>query len=170
MVYIRRKMKTTRRVKRTKRKNTRKQKRNRAFRKSRRVYRGGTRKRSRGAMEDNWQTDTRTEKEKSEQNAIENKKDKKNQLKRVANMSSGLYLEPGSEGVAVDQEEQLETAEKQQGLMDDIDAETKGEKQPGQKRRRLEKGPIWIDSDDEEEEEEERISFGGKKKRTIKKK
>jgi hypothetical protein len=118
-------------------------------------------------MEDKWE-DTRTEKEKSEEDADRRKKVYKSNLKRVANMSSGLYLEPGSEGVAVDQEEQLETAEKQQGLMDDIDAERLGEKQPGQKRRRLEKGPIWIDSDDEEEEEE-RISFGGKKKRSVKK-
>jgi hypothetical protein len=144
MVYIRRKMKTTRRVKRTKRKNTRKQKRNRAFRKSRRVYRGGTRKRSRGAMEDNWQTDTRTEKEKSEQNAIENKKDKKNQLKRVANIKKNMYLEPLGEGVAVDQTKKLKITEDQLRLMDDIDAETDGEEQP------LENGPIM---------------FGGKKKR-----
>lgn len=77
-----------------------------------------------------------------------------------------MYLEPGSEGDDVNQEEQLETADRQTGLMDDIDAERLGEKQPGQKRRRLEKGPIWIDSDDEEEE---RISFGGKKKRSVKK-
>ena len=166
MGYIRRKIKTRRRVKRTKT-NTRKRKQNRTFRKSRRVNRGGADKRSRRTMEDKWE-DTRTEKEKSEEDADRRKKVYKSNLKRVANMSSGLYLEPGSEGVAVDQEEQLETAEKQQGLMDDIDAERLGEKQPGQKRRRLEKGPIWIDSDDEEEEEE-RISFGGKKKRSVKK-
>ena len=146
MGYIRRKMKTSRRVKRTKTKNTRKQKRkqSRAFRKSRRVNRGGTRKRSRGAMEDNWQTDTRTEKEKSEQNAIENKKDKKNELKRVANIKKNMYLEPLGEGVAVDQTEQLDRTEKQQGLMDDIDAETEGEEEA------LKGGPL---------------SFGGKKKR-----
>jgi len=161
MGYIRRKIKTRRRVKRTKTKNTRKQKRNCAFRKSRRVNRGGTdpetRKRSRGTMEDNWQTDTRTEKEKSEQDAIENKKDKKNELKRVANIRRNMYLEPGSEGVAVNQTEQLETTDRQTGLMDDIDAETDAEteteEQPG-KRRRLKGGPI---------------SFGGKKKRSIKK-
>jgi hypothetical protein len=170
MVYIHRKMKTSRRVKRTKTKNTRKRKRNRTFRKSRRVNRGGTGKdaRKEDAIEDKWQEDTRTEKEKSEQDAIANKKDKKNELKRVANISSGLYLEPSGEGVAVDQEELLETAEKQQLLMDELDAERLGEKQPGQKRRRLEKGPIWIDSDDEEEEK--RNSFGGKKKRSVKKK
>jgi hypothetical protein len=151
MGYIRRKMKISRRVKRTKTKNTRKrkQKRNRAFRKSRRVYRGGTRKRSRGAMEDNWQEDTRTKKEKSEQNAIENKKDKKNELKRVANIKKNMYLEPLGKGVAVDQTEQLDLTEKQQGLMDDIDAESEGEEED------LKGGPI---------------SFGGKKKRAIKKK
>lgn len=151
MGYIRRKMKTSRRVKRTKTKNTRKQKRKqtRAFRKSRRhVNRGGagTRKRSRGAMEDNWQTDTRTEKEKSEQNSIENKKDKKNELKRVANIKKNMYLEPlgeGSKDVRVDQTEQLDRTEKQQGLMDDIDAESEGEEQ------HLKGGPL---------------SFGGKKK------
>ena len=158
MGYIRRKIKTRRRVKRVKT-NTRKRKqrllRNRAFRKSRRVNRGGTdtRKRSRGTMEDNWQEDTRTEKEKSEQDAIENKKDKKNQLKRVANIRRNLYLEPGSEGVAVNQIEQLETTDRQTGLMDDIDAETDAEtdteEQP-EKRRHLKGGPI---------------SFGGKKKR-----
>jgi hypothetical protein len=156
MGYIRRKIKTRRRVKRTKT-NTRKRKQNRTFRKSRRVNRGGADKRSRRTMEDNWQTDTRTEKEKSEQDAIENKKDKKNQLKRVANIRRNLYLEPGSEGVAVNQIEQLETTDRQTGLMDDIDAETDAEtdteEQPG-KRRRLKGGPI---------------SFGGKKKRSIKK-
>jgi len=151
MGYIRRKIKTRRRVK----TNTRKRKQNRTFRKSRRVNRGGNRtgKRSR---EDKWE-DTRTEKEKSEQDAIENKKDKKNQLKRVANIRRNLYLEPGSEGVAVDQTEQLETTDRQTGLMDDIDAETDAEtdteEQPG-KRRRLKGGPL---------------SFGGKKKRSIKK-
>ena len=148
MAYIRRKMKTSRRVKHTKTKNTRKrkQKRNRSFRKSRRVNRGGagTRKRSRGAMEDNWQTDTRTEKEKSEQNSIENKKDKKNELKRVANIKRNMYLEPLGEGLAVDQTEQLDRTEKQQGLMDDIDAESEGEEED------LKGGPL---------------SFGGKKKR-----
>lgn len=159
MGYIRRKMKTSRRVKRTKPKNTRK--RNRAFRKSRRINRGGTnpdtRKRSRGTMEDNWQQDTRTEKDKSEQNAIEETKDKEIAIKRVANIKRNMYLEPGSEGVAVNQTEQLETTDRQTGLMDDIDAETDAEteteEQPG-KRRRLKGGPI---------------SFGGKKKRSIKK-
>ena len=147
MAYIRRKMKTSRRVKRTKMKNTRKQ--NRAFRKSRRhVNRGGTRKRSRGAMEDNWQTDTRTEKEKSEQDAIDNKKDKKNQLKRIANIKRNMYLAPLGEGLGVDQTEQLDRTEKQQGLMDDIDAESEGEEEA------LKGGPL---------------SFGGKKKRAIKK-
>jgi hypothetical protein len=151
MGYIRRKMKTSRRVKRTKTKNMRKRKQSRAFRKSRRVNRGGagTRKRSRGAMEDNWQEDTRTKKEKSEQNAIENKKDKKNELKRVANIKKNMYLEPLGEGVAVDQTEQLDRTEKQQGLMDDIDAESEGEEED------LKGGPI---------------SFGGKKKRATKKK
>jgi len=149
MAYIRRKMKTSRRVKRTKTKNIRKRKQTRAFRKSRRVNRGGTRKRSRGAMEDNWQEDTRTEKEKSEQNAIENKKDKKNELKRVANIKRNMYLAPLGEGLAVDQTEQLDRTEKQQGLMDDIDAESEGEEEA------LKGGPL---------------SFGGKKKRAIKKK
>jgi len=155
MAYIRRKIKiSSRRVKRTKTKNTRKrkQKRNRAFRKSRRVNRGGngTRKRSRGTMEDNWQTDTRTEKEKSEQNAIENKKDKKNELKRVANIKRNMYLAPLGEGVRVDQTKKLKLTEKQQGLMDDIDAETEGEH-----AQDLKGGPL---------------SFGGKKKRATKKK
>jgi hypothetical protein len=112
-------------------------------------------------MEDKWE-DTRTEKEKSEEEADRRKKVYKSNIKRVANISSGLYLEPGSEGVAVDQEEQLETAERQTGLMDDIDAETEEEsdaetdeeEQPG-KRRRLTGGPI---------------TFGGKKKRATKKK
>jgi len=107
-------------------------------------------------MEDKWE-DTRTEKEKSEEDADRREKDDKNTLKRVANVSSGLYLEPGSEGVAVNQTEQLETTDRQTGLMDDIDAETDAEteteEQPG-KRRRLKGGPI---------------SFGGKKKRSIKK-
>ena len=80
MGYIRRKIKTRRRVKRTKSRNTRKRKQNRTFRKSRHVNRGGAGKRSRGAMEDNWQEDTRTEKEKSEQDAIERKKDQKKDL------------------------------------------------------------------------------------------
>ena len=76
MAYVRRKMKTRRRVKSARTKNTRKRKqrllRNRAFRKSRRLNRGGngTGKRSReDTLEDKWK-DTRTEKEKSEQNAI----------------------------------------------------------------------------------------------------
>ena len=164
MGYIRRKIKTRRRVKRAKT-NTRKQKqkRNRTFRRSRRVNRGGAAsKRSRGTMEDNWQEDTRTEKEKSEEDADRLKKDDKNNLKRVANVSSGMYLEPGSDGDDVDQEEQLETTERQTGLMDDIDAETEGEsdaetdeeERPG-KRRRLKGGPV---------------TFGGKKKRVVKKK
>jgi hypothetical protein len=158
MGYIRRKIKTRRRVKRTKT-NTRKRKQNRTFRKSRRVNRGGADKRSRRTMEDTWQTDTRTEKEKSEQDAIENEKDTKNELKRVANKSSGLYLEPGSEGDDVNQEEQLETTDRQTGLMDDIDAETDAdadiEERPGKNRRLLEGGPL---------------TFGGKKKRGISKK
>jgi hypothetical protein len=153
MGYIRRKIKTRRRVKRAKTKNTQKRKRkqNRAFRKSRRVNRGGngTRKRSRGAMEDNWQEDTRTEKEKSEQDAIANKKDKKNELKRIANIKRNMYLAPLGEGLAVDQTEQLDLTEKQQGLMDDIDAESEGEQ-----AQDLKGGPL---------------SFGGKKKRAIKK-
>ena len=152
MGYTRRKMKTSRRVKRTKTKNTRKQRRlrNRTFRKSRRVNRGGARKRSRGAMEDNWQEDTRTKKEKSEQDAIDNKKDKKNQLKRIANIKRNMYLAPLGEGLAVDQTEQLDRTEKQQGLMDDIDAESEGEQ-----AQDLKGGPL---------------SFGGKKKRAAKKK
>ena len=149
MGYTRRKMKISRRVKRAKTKNTRKHKRIRTFRKSRRVNRGGTRKRSRGAMEDNWQEDTRTKKEKSEQDAIDNKKDKKNQLKRIANIKRNMYLAPSGEGLAVDQTEQLDRTEKQQGFMDDIDAETEGEEED------LKDGPP---------------SFGGKKKRAIKKK
>lgn len=92
MGYIRRKIKTRRRVKRTKTKNTRKRKQNRTFRKSRRTNRGGAGKRSRGTMEDTWQTDTRTEKEKSEQDAIENDKDTKNELKRVANIKKTCIL------------------------------------------------------------------------------
>ena len=147
MAYIRRRMKTSRRVKRTNTKNT--QKRNRAFRKSRRINRGGTRKRSRGAMEDNWQEDTRTEKEKSEQNAIENKKDKQNELRRIANVTDKLYLAPLGKGVSVDQTKKLKLTEDQLRLMDDIDAETEGEEEP------LEGGPI---------------TFGGKKKRATKKK
>ena len=93
MGYIRRKIKTRRRIKRTKT-NTRKQKqkRNRTFRKSRRANKGGAGKRSRGTMEDTWQTDTRTEKEKSEQDAIENEKDTKNELKRVANIKKTCIL------------------------------------------------------------------------------
>ena len=152
MGYIRRKIKTRRRVKRTKT-NTRKRKQNRTFRKSRRVNRGGADKRSRRTMEDKW-GDTRTEKEKSEEDADRRKKVYKSNIKRVANISSGLYLEPGSEGDDMDQEEQLETTERQTGLMDDIDAETDEEEQPG-KRRRLTGGPIM---------------FGGKKKRVVKKK
>ena len=163
MGYIRRKIKTRRRVKRAK---TSTRKRNRTFRRSRRVNRGGADKRSRRTMEDNWQEDTRTEKEKSEEDADRRKKNDKNTLKRVANVSSGLYLEPGSDGDDVDQEEQLDRTERQTGLMDDIDAESEGEpeeesdaetdeeERPG-KRRRLKGGPV---------------TFGGKKKRTIKKK
>ena len=149
MGYIRRKIKTTRRVKRTKSRNTRKRKQNRTFRKSRRVDRGGAGKRSRGAMEDNWQEDTRTEKEKSEQDAIENEKDTKNELKRVANIKKNMYLEPEVRGVRVDQAKKLKITEDQLRLMDDIDAETEGEEED------LEGGPL---------------SFGGKKKRIIKKK
>ena len=147
MVYIRRKVKTRRRVKRTKTKNTRKQRRlrNRTFRKSRHVNRGGSRKRSRGTMENNWQTDTRTEKEKSEQNAMENKKDKQNELRRIANVTDKLYLAPLGKGVSVNQTKKLKLTEDQLRLMDDIDAE----EVPGST--------------------EEGIWFGGKKKRTMKK-
>jgi len=147
MVYIRRKVKTRRRVKRTKTKNTRKQRRlrNRTFRKSRHVNRGGSRKRSRGTMENNWQTDTRTEKEKSEQNAMENKKDKQNELRRIANVTDKLYLAPVGKGVSVNQTKKLKLTEDQLRLMDDIDAE----EVPGST--------------------EEGIWFGGKKKRTMKK-
>lgn len=164
MGYIRRKMKISRRVKRTKT-NTRKRKQNRTFRKNRRVNRGGADKRSRRTMEDKWE-DTRTEKEKSEEDADRRKKVYKSNIKRVANKSSGLYLEPGSEGDDVNQEEQLETADRQTGLMDDIDAETEGEpeeesdaetdeeERPGKRPRRLTGGPIM---------------FGGKKKRSVKK-
>jgi hypothetical protein len=117
-------------------------------------------------MEDKWE-DTQTEKEKSEEDADRREKDDKNTLKRVANVSSGLYLEPGSDGDDVDQEEQLETTERQTGLMDDIDAETEGEpeeesdaetdeeERPGKRPRRLTGGPV---------------TFGGKKKRVVKKK
>jgi len=148
MGYIRRKIKTSRRIKRAKTNNTRKrkQKRNRSFRKSRRVNRGGTRKRSRGAMENNWQTDTRTEKEKSEQDAIDNKKDKQNELRRIANVTDKLYLAPLGKGVSVNQTKKLKLTEDQLRLMDDIDAE----EVPGSTE-----GGIW---------------FGGKKKRAIKKK
>ncbi len=166
MGYIRRKIKTRRRVKRAKTSTRkRKQKRNRIFRRSRRVNRGGaTSKRSRGAMEDNWQKDTRTAKEKSEQDAIERKKDQKNELRRIENVERGMYELPLGEGDPQDQEEQLETTERQTGLMDDIDAEefeeesdaeTDEEEQPGKRRRRLEGGPI---------------TFGGKNKRAVKKK
>lgn len=139
-------MKTSRRVKRTKTKNTRK--RNRTFRKSRRTNRGGAGKRSRGTMEDTWQEDTRTEKEKSEQDAIENDKDTKNELKRVANIKKNMYLEPEVRGVRVDQTKKLKITQDQLRLMDDIDAESEGEEED------LEGGPL---------------SFGGKKKRSVKK-
>jgi hypothetical protein len=168
MSSIRRKMKTSRRVKRAKTNNTRKrkqkQKRNRTFRKSRqRVNRGGAGKRPREeyTMEDKWQ-DTRTEKDKSEQNAIEEKKDKEIAMKRVANIQRNMYLAPlgeGSKTIVVDPTEQLETTDRQMGLIDDIDAETDDdtdiEEQPRKNRRLLEGGPI---------------SFGGKKKRGISKK
>jgi hypothetical protein len=114
-------------------------------------------------MEDNWQKDTRTAKEKSEQDAIERKKDQKNELRRIENVKHGMYELPLGEGDPVDQEEQLETTDRQTGLMDDIDAEefeeesdaeTDEEERPGKRRRRLEGGPI---------------TFGGKKKRVVKK-
>ena len=161
MGYIRRKIKTRRRVKRAKT-NTRKrkQKRNRTFRRSRRVNRGGAdkRKHSRRTMEDKWE-DTRTEKEKSEEDAIENEKIEA--MKRVPKITRNMYRAPlgeGSKVVRVNPTKQLETTERQTGFMDDIDAETDAEtdeeEQPG-KRRRLKGGPIM---------------FGGKKKRSIKKK
>ena len=99
-------------------------------------------------MEDNWQEDTRTEKEKSEQNSIENKKDKKNELKRVANIKRNMYLAPLGEGIGVDQTKKLKLTEDQLRLMDDIDAESEGEEED------LKGGPL---------------SFGGKKKSAIKK-
>jgi hypothetical protein len=120
-------------------------------------------------MEDNWQEDTRTEKEKSEQDAIENEKDTKNELRRIENVERGMYELPLGEGDPVDQEEQLETTDRQTGLMDDIDAEefeeeheeesdaetNEEEERPGKRPRRLTGGPI---------------TFGGKKKRFVKKK
>ena len=142
MAYVRRKMKTRRRVKRAKT-NTQKRKqrrlRNRTFRKSRRVNRGGngTGKHSR---EDKWE-DTRTEKDKSEQNAIENEKDKINELRRIANVKDKLFLQPEVRGVRVNQAKKLKITEDQLRLMDDIDAE----EVPGSTE-----GGIW---------------FGGKKKR-----
>ena len=148
MAYVRRKMKTRRRVKSAKTKNTRKRKqrllRNRAFRKSRRLNRGGngTGKRTReDTLEDKWK-DTRTEKEKSEQNAIENEKDEINELRRIANVKDKLFLEPEVRGVRVNQAKKLKLTEDQLRLMDDIDAE----EVPGST--------------------EEGIWFGGKKKRT----
>jgi hypothetical protein len=146
MQYVRRKMKTRRRVKRAKT-SMRKQRqlRNRTFRKSsRRVNRGGngTGKRSSVAtMENNWQKDTRTAKEKAEQNAIEGEKDNQNALKRVANIRSNMYLEPEVRGVRVNQTKKLKITEDQLRLMDDINAE----EVPGGVE-----GGIW---------------FGGKKKR-----
>ena len=61
-----------------------------------------------------------------------------------------MYLATLGEGQGVDQTEQLDLTEKQQGLIDDIDAESEGEEQ-----RLLKGGPL---------------SFGGKKKRATKKK
>ena len=121
MVYIRRKMKTRRRV-------------NRGG--------NGTGKRSR---ENKWE-DTRTEKEKSEQDAIENEKDEINELRRIANIKNNMHLEPEVRGVRVNQAKKMKIAEDQLRLMDDIDAEeVPGSTQEG----------IW---------------FGGKKKRSVKKK
>ena len=152
MGYTRRKMKTSRRVKRTKTKNTRKQKRNRTFRKSRRVNRGGTRKRSRGAMEDNWQEDIQTAKHKFEQDAIDREKANKTDKKTEKNIKRGRYHTPlgkGSKSIIWDQTDQLEITARQNRFMDDINAETEGENGD------LEDSPP---------------SFGGKKKRTTKKK
>jgi len=73
-------------------------------------------------------------------------------MKRVANIQRNMYLAPlgeGSKTIVVDPTEQLETTDRQTGLMDDIDAETEGEEED------LQGGPL---------------SFGGKKKRGANKK
>ena len=116
MGYIRRKIKTRRRVKRAKT-NTRKRKQKRTFRKSRGGNRTGKRSR-----ENKWE-DTRTEKEKYEQDAIENEKDEINELRRIANIKNNMHLEPEVRGVRVNQAKKLKIAEDQLRLMDDIDAE-----------------------------------------------
>jgi hypothetical protein len=121
MAYISRKIKTRRRIK-----GKQRRLRNRTFRKSRRVNRGGngTGKRPvEDTMENNWQKDTRTAKEKAEQNAIEGEKDNQNALKRVANIRSNMYLEPEVRGVRVNQTKKLKITEDQLRLMDDINAE-----------------------------------------------
>lgn len=139
MGYIRRKIKTRRRVKTNTRKRKQRLLRNRAFRKSRRVNRGGNGngKRSR---ENKWE-DTRTEKEKSEQDAIEKEKDEINELRRIANIQNNMHLEPEVRGLRVNQAKKLKLTEDQLRFMDDIDAE----EVPGST--------------------EEGIWFGGKKKR-----
>ena len=166
MGYIRRKMKTRRRVKRTKVKNTRKQRRlrNRTFRKSRRVNKGGSDPVKTNGMSESKMEDERIEKDMSEpedremakiakedaeRDAIDKKKDEKIERKRLANVKSGIYRRPlyeDSKSIIVDQTKQLENTENQQRFMDEMDAE----EVPGGKE-----GPFF---------------FGGKKKRTGKKK
>jgi len=177
MGYIRRKMKTSKRVKRAKTKNTRKQKRNRAFRKSRRVNRGGSGKgKSRGMSESKMEDEEeiewmakenseedgmaklinrfenrQTAKEKSERDAIDRKKEIKTDKKIEKNIKRGLYRTPLGKGlgevIEVDQRKVLANTKNQQRFMDELDAEEVPEGKEG--------GPFF---------------FGGKKKRTTKKK
>jgi len=170
MGYTRRKVKTRRRVKRTKAKNTRKQRRlrNRTFRKSRRINRRGSDEVKSSGMSEYKMEDERIErvekdmseqeksemakieKENAQRDALDNKKDKKIEKKRLANVKSGIYRRPlyeDSKSIIVDQTAELENTENQRKFMDDMDAE----EVPGGK----EEGPIW---------------FAGKRKRTRKKK
>lgn len=140
---IRRKTKTSRRVKRTttnKRNNTQKQRRLRkqTFRKNRRVSRGGNgTKRTR---EEEMHDDERI--------MIDAEKDQNNMNAQIQNAADNVYLEPLGKGYSkedeldtVDPASQLEITEMQQRFDDDMDAEDETN------------GPIW---------------FGGKKKKSHK--
>jgi len=172
MGYNRSKSKTSRRVKRAKT-NKRNNKRKQTFRKSRRVNRGGKGPQKPSYATSNVKSANQTmkehapqpnsleakavQKQKNNNNdphnqakiAHENENDKKNEMKRVANVSKDLYRRPDGSGEVVDQTEQTEITEMQNILSNDINLETHGEN-----------GEL----------EENMPQFGGKKKRATRRK